>query len=40
MPASDYVKLEQRLTLAAWGVHMLGYSSNKALLEDMREAEE
>lgn len=40
MPASDYVKLEQRLTLAAWGVHMLGSSSNKAMLEDLLRAEE
>lgn len=40
MPASDYVKLEQRLVLAAWGCHMLGYSSNKAMLEDLREADE
>jgi hypothetical protein len=40
MPASDYVKLEQRLVLAAWGVYMLGYSSNKTMLEDMREVEE
>lgn len=40
MPASDYVKLEQRLVLAAWGCHMLGYSSNKAMLEDLREVDE
>ena len=40
MPPSDYVKLEKRLVLAAWGCHSLGYSSNKAMLEDLREAEE
>jgi hypothetical protein len=40
MPTSDYVKLEQRLVLAAWGCHMLGYSSNKAMLEELREVEE
>lgn len=40
MPASDYVKLEQRLVLAAWGCHMLGYSSNKAMLDDLQEADE
>jgi hypothetical protein len=40
MPTSDYVKLEQRLVLAAWGGHMLGYSSNKTMLEDLREVEE
>lgn len=40
MPANDYVKLEQRLVLAAWGCQMLGYSSNKAMLEDLREVDE
>lgn len=40
MPASDYVKLEQRLVLAAWAVHKLGYSSNKAMLDSLREVEE
>ena len=40
MPASDYVKLEQRLVLAAWACHQLGYSSNKAMLENLREVEE
>ncbi|MGD1101986.1 MAG: restriction endonuclease subunit R, partial [Terriglobia bacterium] len=40
MPASEYLKLEQRLVLAAWGCHMLGYSSNKAMLEDLREVDE
>lgn len=40
MPASDYVKLEQRLVLAAWAVHQLGYSSNKAMLDSLRDVEE
>ena len=40
MPATEYMKLEQRLVLAAWGCHMLGYSSNKAMLEDLREVDE
>jgi len=40
MPASDYIKLEQRLVLAAWAVHKLGYSSNKAMLDSLREVEE
>ena len=40
MPATDYVKLEQRLVLAAWGCHMLGYSSNKAMLEELRDRDE
>src|SRR5437763_1950659 len=40
MPASDQIKLEQRLVLAAWGCQQLGYSSNKAMLEHLREVEE
>lgn len=40
MPASDYVKLEQRLVLAAWACQQLGYTSNKAMLEDLRERDE
>src|ERR1035441_8797588 len=40
MPANDYVKLEQRLVLAAWTCHQLGYASNKAMLENLREVEE
>jgi hypothetical protein len=40
MPASDYIKLEQRLVLAAWANQMLGYSTNKAMLDSLREAEE
>lgn len=40
MPASDYIKLEQRLVLAAWAIHKLGYASNKAMLDSLREVEE
>lgn len=40
MPASDYVKLEQRLVLAAWVCQQFGYVSNKAMLESLREVEE
>lgn len=40
MPTSDYVKLEQRLILAAWACHQLGYSSNKAMLENLSEVDE
>jgi hypothetical protein len=40
VPASDYVKLEQRLVLAAWTYQQLGYVSNKAMLESLREVEE
>ncbi|MCR4346282.1 MAG: DEAD/DEAH box helicase family protein [Sulfuricaulis sp.] len=40
MPASDYVKLEQRLVLADWACHQLGYESNKAMLQNLREVEE
>ena len=36
----DYVKLEQRLVLAAWGCHMLGYADNKTMLENLRDVEE
>jgi len=40
MPPADYVKLEQRLVLVAWACNKLGYSSNKAMLGDLREVEE
>ena len=40
MPTSDYIKLEQRLVLAAWACQQLGYTSNKAMLEDLRERDE
>jgi len=40
VPASDYVKLEQRLVLAAWTCQQLGYASNKAMLESLHEVEE
>ena len=40
MPGNDYIKLEQRLVLAAWACQQLGYASNKAMLEGLREVEE
>jgi hypothetical protein len=40
MPSNAYVKLEQRLVLAAWAAHKLGYSSNQAMLHSLREVEE
>jgi hypothetical protein len=38
--SGEYVKLEQRLVLAAWGCHMLGYADNKAMLDNLAEVEE
>ena len=40
MPTNDYFKLEQRLVLAGWACQQLGYASNKAMLEGLREVEE
>src|SRR5689334_18310583 len=40
MPAGDYIKLEQKLVLAAWACKQFGYPSNKAMLENLREVEE
>jgi hypothetical protein len=40
VPTSEYVKLERRLVLAAWVCGQFGYSSNKAMLENLREVEE
>src|SRR5438046_2437952 len=40
MPSGDYAKLEQRLVLAAWACHQAGYTSNKAMLDNLREVEE
>ena len=40
MPASDYVKLEQRLVLVDWACHKLGYESNKAMLQSLRDVDE
>ena len=40
MPTGDYIKLEQRLVPAAWAIHKLGYASNKAMIESLREVEE
>src|SRR5437870_2652682 len=40
MTSGDYAKLEQRLVLAAGACHQLGYTSNKAMLENLREVDE
>ncbi|MFZ4778060.1 MAG: DEAD/DEAH box helicase family protein, partial [Terrimicrobiaceae bacterium] len=40
MAASDYLKLEQRLTLAGWVCLQLGYTTNKSMLESLREVDE
>lgn len=40
MAANDYFKLEQRLVLAGWACQQLGYASNKAMLEGLRDVEE
>ena len=40
MPASDYLKLEQRLVLAGWVCEQFGYTTNKAMLENLRDVEE
>jgi len=39
-PDGEYVKLEQRLTLAAWLNHLLGYDSNQELLADVKQSGE
>ncbi len=36
----QYQKLEHRLILLAWLNHLLGYQSNRELLEDMKQADE
>ena len=33
MPTSDYIKLEQRLVLAAWAYHNIGYPQLFTVLE-------
>lgn len=38
--ATQYVKLEQRLTLLAWLNNLFGYKSNRDLLHDVSKAEE
>ncbi len=38
--SQQYLKLEHRLTLLAWLNSLLGYSSNRELLEDMKQADE
>ncbi len=35
-----FVKLERRLALAAWFLHLLGYEDNRRMLRDMKEAAE
>lgn len=40
MASSDYIKLEQRLVLVDWACHRLGYESNKAMLENLRDVDE
>jgi hypothetical protein len=40
MASSDYIKLEQRLVLVDWACHKLGYESNKAMLQNLREVDE
>ncbi len=40
MPVSDYIKLEQRLVLAAWMCEQFGYATNRGMLENLREVEE
>jgi hypothetical protein len=37
---NEYLKLEERLVLAAWVWEKLGYSSNKAMLEDLKDRSE
>lgn len=39
-PSNEYVKLEERLVLADWAVHQLGYESNRVMLEDLKERAE
>ena len=36
----EYVKLEQRLVLAAWVCQKLGYNSNKAMFEALKDVDE
>jgi hypothetical protein len=40
MPNNDYIKLEQRLVLASWACVLLGYSSNREMLDDLCEVDE
>lgn len=40
MAASDYLKLERRLVLAGWVCEQLGFTTNKAMLESLREVDE
>ena len=40
MASSEYIKLEQRLVLVDWVCHKLGYESNKAMLQNLRDVDE
>jgi len=40
MASSDYIKLEQRLVLVDWACLKLGYESNKAMLQNLRDVDE
>ena len=40
MASNDYIKLEQRLVLVDWACHKLGYESNKAMLQNLRDVDE
>lgn len=40
MASSDYIKLEQRLVLVDWACQKLGYESNKAMLQSLRDVDE
>jgi hypothetical protein len=37
---AEYIKLERRLVLLAWLNGMFGYTGNKELLSDIKEADE
>src|SRR5688500_14553459 len=39
-PSNEYVNLEERIALADWAVHQLGYESNRAMLEDLKGRDE
>ena len=40
MASSEYIKLEQRLVLVDWVCLKLGYESNKAMLQNLRDVDE
>ena len=39
-PAGEYVKLEDRLVLAAWLNSLLGFKTNRDLPADMKDVQE